>query len=205
MRGSSKRWFPTSLTRWVTPGAARTHSDSAANEAVDTARRQVADLIGAKSEEIIFTSGATESNNISLLGLVRHGSETGRMHILATAIEHKAVLEPLDRLRELGFDVELIPVASGGYVETEAVRELLRPDTLIASVMHANNETGVLQPVVEIGELLSGTKTLFHVDAAQTYGKEVETLRLANCDFISISGHKIYGPKGIGAALCAAT
>src|SRR5271165_5528830 len=170
-----------------------------AKEAVEQARCQVADLIAAKPEEIIFTSGATESNNLALLGLARHGESTGRKHILSTAIEHKAVLEPLDRLRELGFEVELAPVTGGGYVEPDAIRARLRPDTLVVSVMHANNETGVLQPVQEIGEFLADTKTLFHVDAAQTFGKEVETLRRLKSDFVAMSGHKIYGPKGIGA------
>jgi len=170
-----------------------------AKEASETARGQVAKLLDAKPEEIIFTSGATESDNIALLGLMRHGFDTDRKHVLATAIEHKAVLEPLDRLRELGFEVELVPVTSGGYVDPDAVRERLRPNTLVVSVMHANNETGVLQPVLEISELLARTKTLFHVDAAQTYGKEVEALRRLKCDFLSISSHKIYGPKGVGA------
>jgi cysteine desulfurase len=170
-----------------------------AKEAVDRARQQVADLLGAGTDEIIFTSGATESNNLVLFGLVRHGEATGRKHILATAIEHKSVLEPLDRLREQGFEVELVPVTSGGYVELGAVRERLRPDTLLVSVMHANNEPGVLQPVLEIAELLAGSGTFYHVDAAQTFGKEVESLRQLRCDFLSISGHKIYGPKGIGA------
>jgi cysteine desulfurase len=170
-----------------------------AKDAVDRARGQIAEILGGKSEEIIFTSGATESNNIALLGLTRHGVDTNRKHVLATAIEHKAVLEPLGRLQKLGFEVELVPVTSGGYVELHAVEERLRPDTLVVSVMHANNETGVLQPVLEIGKLLGETQTLFHVDAAQTYGKEVETLRLLKSDFTAISGHKIYGPKGIGA------
>jgi cysteine desulfurase len=170
-----------------------------AKEAVETARGQVAGLMGAKPEEIIFTSGATESNNFALLGLARHGTETGRKHILATAIEHKAVLEPLGRLCELWFEVELLPVTSGGYVEPDAVKQRLRSDTLVVSVMHANNETGVLQPVLEIGDLLAEAETFFHTDAAQTYGKEVEALRRLRCDFLSISGHKIYGPKGIGA------
>ncbi len=102
-------------------------------------------------------------------------------------------------MREAGFDVELLPVTAGGYVQPDAVRDRLQPDTLLVSVMHANNETGVLQPVVEIGEILDGTKAYFHVDAAQTFGKEVDALRQLKCDFLSISGHKIYGPKGVGA------
>jgi cysteine desulfurase len=170
-----------------------------ARDAVERARKQVADLLGARSDEIIFTSGATESNNMVLLGLARHGLASGRKHILATAIEHKSVLEPLDSLRTYGFDVELLPVTNGGYVEASAVRERLRVDTLLVSVMHANNETGVLQPVQEVADLLSKTDVLYHVDAAQTFGKEVETLRQLRCDLLSISAHKIYGPKGIGA------
>jgi cysteine desulfurase len=170
-----------------------------AKEAVDRARRQIADLLGAQREEILFTSGATESNNLVLLGLRQHAEATGRRHVLATAVEHKSVLEPLERLRQLGMVVEIIPVTAGGYVEPDAVRQRLRPDTLLVSVMHANNETGVLQPVREIAELLAGTKVLFHVDAAQTFGKEVESLRGLQYHFLSISAHKIYGPKGIGA------
>ena len=170
-----------------------------AKEAVDHAREQVATVLRARSDEILFTSGATESNNLVLLGLVQHGLASGHKHVLATAIEHKSVLEPLDHLREAGFEVELLPVTAGGYVELSAVKESLRPDTLLVSVMHANNETGVLQPVVEIGEFLGDTRTFYHVDAAQTFGKEVETLRQLRCDFLSISAHKIYGPKGMGA------
>lgn len=170
-----------------------------AKEAVDRARRQVADLLGARSDEILFTSGATESNNLVLLGLARHGLTTNRKHVLATAIEHKSVLEPLDQLRQSGFEVELLPVTAGGYVEPAAVEDRLRPDTLLVSVMHANNETGVVQHVMEIAEILKDTKTFYHVDAAQTFGKEVEILRELRCDFLSISGHKIYGPKGVGA------
>ncbi len=148
---------------------------------------------------MIFTSGATESNNLALLGLVPYGLETGRRHVLSTAIEHKAVLEPLDQMRRLGFEVELAPVTPGGYVEPEIIRRRLRGDTLVVSVMHANNETGVLQPVEEIADMLAGGQTFFHTDAAQTFGKEVESLRRVKWDFVSISGHKIYGPKGVGA------
>ena len=170
-----------------------------AKEAVDTARSQVATLLGARVEEIVFTSGATESNNVVLLGLLRHGIDTNRKHVVTTAIEHKSVLEPLDRLSEAGFEVERLPVTAGGYIEPDVVKQRLRDDTLLVSVMHGNNETGVLQPVQEIAEIVAHTKALFHVDAAQTFGKEVETLRKMRCDFLSISGHKIYGPKGIGA------
>ena len=170
-----------------------------AKEAVEAARGQVAAVLGTRPEEVIFTSGATESNNLALLGLVEYGLKTGRRHVLSTAIEHKAVLEPLDQMRKLGFEVELAPVTSGGYVEPDAIRQRLRGDTLLVSVMHANNETGVLQPVEEIGEILAGSDTFFHTDAAQTFGKEVESLRRVKWDFVSISGHKIYGPKGVGA------
>lgn len=170
-----------------------------ARDAVEHARQQVADVLGAGSEEIFFTSGATESNNIAILGLTDYAEKTGRKHIISTAIEHKAVLEPLAEMRRRGFEVDLLPVTSGGFVEPETVQAHLRPDTLLVSVMHANNETGVVQPVHEIAELLDATETLFHTDAAQTFGKEVKELRALSCDFISISGHKIYGPQGVGA------
>lgn len=191
------------MTPWfLTPSnsGSRTHSfGKAAQEAVEEARRKVADLLDAKPEEIFFTSGATESNNIAILGLGAYGERTGRKHILSTAIEHKAVLEPLERMCNLGFEVELVPVTEGGFVEVHAVQERLRPDTLLVSMMHANNETGVLQPVAEIAELLTDTGTFLHTDAAQTFGKEVEMLRSLQCDFMSISSHKIYGPQGVGA------
>jgi len=170
-----------------------------AKDAVEAARSQVAEILDAKPEEIVFTSGATESNNLALLGLAKYGEEHNRKHIVSTAIEHKAVLEPLDDLASRGFEVDLAPVTSGGYVESDEIKRRLRPDTLLVSVMHANNETGVMQPVLEIAELLAESPTLFHVDAAQTYGKEVEELKQLRCDFLSISGHKVYAPKGIGA------
>ena len=178
----------------------RTHPyGQRARDAVEVAREQVADCLGAATYEIVFTSGATESNNIAILGLAEFGERTGRKHILSTTIEHKAVLEPLNRMRQLGFEVEVLPVTPGGSVDIETIRKSLRNDTLLVSVMHANNETGVLQPVREIAELVDGTDTLFHTDAAQTFGKETEELKTLSCDFISISSHKIYGPQGVGA------
>lgn len=191
------------MTPWLLAPAnsgSRTHEHGrAARDAVEHARSQVAAAIEAPPEEIVFTSGATESNNLALLGLARWGEQQGRRHIVSTAIEHKAVLEPLEQLGRAGFEVELAPVTSGGYVRPDEIFRRLRPDTLLVSVMHANNETGVLQPVLEIGDRLAGTSTLLHVDAAQTFGKGVEELRLLKCDLLSISGHKIYGPQGIGA------
>jgi cysteine desulfurase len=170
-----------------------------AKEAVEKARRQIADVMAAEPSEIIFTSGATESDNLVVLGLAAFGERTGRKHIVSTGIEHKAVLEPLAELQRRGFKVELAPVTSDGYVDPDAIRRRLRPDTLLVSVMHANNETGVLQPVQEIAAFIAGSETFFHTDAAQTFGKEVESFRHLSCDLMSISGHKIYGPQGIGA------
>lgn len=170
-----------------------------ARDAVERARQQVADVLGVQSQEIYFTSGATESNNLAILGLARYGEATNRRHVVSTAIEHKAVLEPLERLAKAGFEIDLAPVTSCGFVEPDEIKRRLRSDTLLVSVMHANNETGVLQPVLEIGELVEDSNALFHTDAAQAFGKEVEELKRLNCDLISISGHKIYGPQGIGA------
>jgi len=167
--------------------------------AVDEARGRVAELLRAQPEEIVFTSGATESNNLVLLGLASHGRRMGRTHILASSIEHASVLGPLNVLGRDGFDIELLPVGPAGYVCPAEVRARIRSDTLLVSIMHANNETGVLQPVLEIAPLVAESSAFFHVDAAQTFGKEVRELRALECDFLSISGHKILGPKGVGA------
>lgn len=169
-----------------------------AKDAVEHARAQAAEVVAAKPEEVILTSGATESNNLAILGLAAHGEATGKKHIVSTEIEHKALLEPLQYLGKKGFEIELAPVCKGGYVDPEDIIRRVREDTLLVSVMHANNETGVIQPVKEIGEALQLKPALFHVDAAQTFGKE-DGLAGIEYDLLSVSSHKIYGPQGIGA------
>lgn len=178
----------------------RTHAFGVrAKRAVQHAREQVAAVVKAEPDEIVFTSGATESNNLAILGLGRHGEETGRTHIVSTQIEHKAVLEPLQAMAERGFDVTLVPPTAGGWVDPDQVKRALRSDTLLVSVMHVNNETGVIQPIVEIADALKEHSGFFHVDAAQGFGKDIAPLQNVRIDLISISGHKIFAPKGIGA------
>lgn len=178
----------------------RTHEFGArAKAAVVKARQQVATVVGAHPEEVVFTSGATESNNLALLGLAAFGQSTGRRHLITTAIEHKAVLEPLKVLEERGFDVDVVSPTVGGWVEPDSIASRLRDDTLAVSVMHLNNETGVVQPISEIAKQMEGHPAFFHTDAAQSFGKILEDLRNPRIDLISVSGHKIYGPKGVGA------
>ncbi|GAA3137844.1 cysteine desulfurase [Kribbella aluminosa] len=180
----------------------RTHGyGQIAKERVIRARQQVANVVIAKPEEVIFTSGATESNNMALLGLAAYGEQTGRRHIVSTTIEHKAVLEPLEVLSKRGFEVTLVPPTSGGWVDPQEVVKAMRPDTLLVSVMAVNNETGVIQPLDEIGRLLADHQAYFHVDGAQAYGKLIDQLRSARIDLLSISGHKVYAPKGVGALI----
>lgn len=180
----------------------RTHEyGSRAKQAVQKARDQVASVVGTKRDEVIFTSGATESNNLAILGLAAEGRTQNKRHIVTSRIEHKAVLEPIEHLEAEGFEVSYVPVGSSGRVDPEAIRDALRPDTLLVSVMQANNETGILQPITEIGDLLEEHEAYFHCDAAQGFGKDFETLRHPRVDLISVSAHKIYGPKGIGALI----
>ncbi len=180
----------------------RTHEwGTRAKQAVEAARDQVAAMVGAQREAVTFTSGATESNNLAILGLRTYGEETGRRHIISTAIEHKAVLEPVDFLARHGWEVTLLPCNETGRVKAADVVGSLRPDTLLVSVMHANNETGIVQPLAEIADVLAGHEAYFHVDAAQTFGKLIEPLRNPRIDVISASAHKMYGPKGVGALI----
>ncbi|HNG94358.1 MAG TPA: cysteine desulfurase DndA [Acidobacteriota bacterium] len=180
----------------------RTHDFGVkARQAVQRARDQIAKVVQAERDEVIFTSGATEANNLAILGLLQHGQETNRRHIISTMIEHKAVLEPLAVAESRGFEVTLVPPTVDGWVEPERIQEALRPDTVLVSIMHVNNETGVIQPLPEISHILTDHPAFLHVDAAQGFGKQIDTLQDPRIDFISISGHKIYAPKGIGALI----
>lgn len=174
-----------------------------AKKAVERAREQVAAVVNAEPREVIFTSGATESNNLAILGLTSLGNKTGKRHIISTSIEHHAVLEPLKEMERRGFEVTLLPCYPSGRIKVEDLANALRDDTLLVSVMHVNNETGIIQPIEEIAELLIDRdhSAYFHVDAAQGFGKLIKDLQHKRIDLISISGHKIYAPKGIGALI----
>ncbi len=181
----------------------RTHLyGQTANKAIVTARKEIASIVDCEPNEVIFTSGATESNNIAILGLKKYGIETNKRHIISSKIEHKAVLEPLERLEKNGFEVTYVECNKSGRISADAVIDQVRSDTMLVSIMHVNNETGILQPIHEIAEGLMDMEVFFHTDAAQGFGKDIDTLRNRNIDMISVSGHKIYGPKGIGALIC---
>ena len=180
----------------------RTHEyGSAAKRAVQQARDQVASVVDCKREEVLFTSGATESNNLAILGLVDFGIANNRRHIVSTMIEHKAVLEPLADLESKGFEVTYVKPQADGIVRAADILSALRPDTLLVTVMHVNNETGVIQPLDEIASGMANHSAFLHVDAAQSFGKIAVTLKNQRIDLISVSGHKIYAPKGIGALI----
>lgn len=182
--------------------ASRTHEYGlqALREA-NKARERISSCIGSTPDEVIFTSGATEADNLAILGLAAAGLEQGREHIVSTAIEHKAVLEPLNHLRSLGFEVSLVSPDRSGRVDAREIAAAVRADTLLVSVMHGNNEIGAIQPIAEIADLLEDEAIIFHVDAAQTFGRENETLRNRRIDLISLSAHKVFGPKGVGALI----
>ncbi len=177
----------------------RTHDyGEAARKIVDNSRQQVADLLGINKDEVFFTSGATESNNIVVQGLRKYGIESNKKHIITSAIEHKAILESVKSLEAYGFEIQVINPNKDGIVAAKSVIESVREDTLLVSIMHANNETGVIQPVKEIGDYLKNNNVLFHIDATQTCGKLVEEIKTLNYDMMSISAHKMQGPQGVG-------
>lgn len=180
----------------------RTHEyGSTAKSAVEYAREQVGLVVGVDKSDVIFTSGATEANNIAILGLECYAKDKGRLHIITSAIEHKAVLEPIAQLESRGFDVTYLKPNRHGYVTADDLAKALRPTTSLVSLMHANNETGSIQPILEYVNRLKNHDAYFHVDAAQTYGKELGELKNERIDLISCSAHKVFGPKGIGALI----
>lgn len=180
----------------------RTHQFGAdAKRATQRAREEVAAVVSADPTEVTFTAGATEANNLALLGLEAFGRSSERRHIITTAIEHKAVLEPLEVLQARGFEVTVLPVGASGRLEPSAVAAALRADTVLVSVMAANNETGVVQPLPEICRLMADHAAYLHTDAVQAFGKVLEPLRDPRIDLISASAHKLHGPKGVGALI----
>jgi cysteine desulfurase len=170
------------------------------DKAIEEAREHIATLIGADPKEIIFTSGATESNNMSVKGVARFFGRSGKKrHIITTQTEHKCVLDSCRHLQDEGFDVTYLPVRTDGLVDMAELEAAIRPDTALVSIMAVNNEIGVIQPLEEIGKLCRSKKTFFHTDGAQAVGKIPLDVNKMQIDLMSISSHKIYGPKGIGA------
>jgi cysteine desulfurase len=169
-----------------------------AEEAVEDARGEVARLVGASAKEIVWTSGATESNNLAIKGAAQFYREKGR-HLVTCKTEHKAVLDSMHALERQGFEVTFLDVEPDGRLDPARVRDALRKDTILVSVMHANNETGVVHPIEEIGKVTREAGVVFHTDAVQSAGKIPFDVDRANADLVSLSAHKVYGPKGVGA------
>jgi cysteine desulfurase len=187
------------FTQYFGNAASRNHEFGwVAEQAVDKARKQIADLIGASPREIIFTSGATESDNLAIKGVAEMYAEKGN-HIITAATEHKAVLDTCKKLEKNGYRVTYMPVKGDGLIDLDMLREAITDKTILVTIMYANNEIGVLQPVAEIGKICREKGVLFHTDGVQAIGKVPVDVNRDNIDLMSITAHKLYGPKGVGA------
>lgn len=170
-----------------------------AKEIVSTSRSTISDILGIDNTDLLFTSGSSESNNMAVLGLADYAHETGRTHFITTSIEHKSILEPMKYLQSRGCKVDFVDPDSSGRVSVQKILERITDKTLLVSVMHVNSETGIIQPIEEIGDALAKTKTYFHIDTTQGFGKRNDDLRKTKYDMLSITAHKISGPQGVGA------
>ena len=178
----------------------RTHTfGTDAKEIVATSRKTIANVLHIDSTDLFFTSGSTESNNMAILGLLEQAQSTGRTHFITTSIEHKSVLEAMKYLEKCGCTVDFVSPDESGRIKPEQILNLVNEKTLLVSMMHVNSETGIIQPIEEIGEALSSLPVYFHIDATQGFGKLNDALRSAKYDLLSFTAHKISGPQGVGA------
>ncbi|OIR56683.1 MAG: cysteine desulfurase [Amphiamblys sp. WSBS2006] len=192
------KMMPYFLDKWGNPASRLHEYGEEAKAAVEEARKKIAELIGARKDEIVFTSGATESGNLAIKGLARfHRNE--KKHIVTAQTEHKCILNTCRDLEREGYDVTYLKVDANGKISLAELEKSIRPDTLLVSVMHVNNETGVIQPIAEIGKMCKARGVYFHTDAAQSAGKIPIDVDAVRADMVSLSSHKMYGPKGIGA------